>query len=81
MLLFWQDSVLGLCIALYYLSGGFLLLDGADFTVKGKWESGKTAPFGYDFWYQPYFNVMMSTEYGAPKAFLKGFDLGDVTNG
>uniref|UniRef100_A0A3P8T1I8 Methanethiol oxidase n=1 Tax=Amphiprion percula TaxID=161767 RepID=A0A3P8T1I8_AMPPE len=32
------------------------------------------APFGYDFWYQPRHNVMISTEWGAPKALVNGFD-------
>ena len=59
-----------------------MLLDGEDFTVKGVWgKDGEAAPFGYDFWYQPYYNVMMSTEFGAPKAFWKGFDATDVDNG
>lgn len=29
------------------------------------------ADFGYDFWYQPYHNVMIGTEFGAPKFFFK----------
>ena len=63
-------------------SGGFLLLNGSDFTVTGSWQKdGHAAPFGYDFWYQPYHNVMMSTEFGAPKAFWKGFNPADVGNG
>ena len=35
----------------------------------------------YDFWYQPYHNVMISTEWGHPKCFFKGLDLADVKNG
>lgn len=31
--------------------GNFVLLDGADLTVKGKWTDTDTA-LGYDFWYQ-----------------------------
>lgn len=62
--------------------GGFILLDGKTFDVTGNWESeGHTTKFGYDFWYQPYHNVMVSSEWGAPKAFLKGFDPEDVANG
>ncbi|XP_065064075.1 methanethiol oxidase-like [Rhopilema esculentum] len=58
--------------------GGFLLLDGQTFDVKGKWEKdGSEIPFGYDFWYQPRHNVMVSSEWGAPSAFMKGFDLAD----
>ena len=69
-------------IVSFLCAGGFMLLDGSDFSVKGSWQKdGHAAPFGYDFWYQPYHNVMMSTEFGAPKAFLKGFDPADVGNG
>ena len=35
----------------------------------------------YDFWYQPYHNVMISTEWGHPRCFFKGLDLADVENG
>lgn len=62
--------------------GGFILLDGKTFDVTGNWESeGHHTKFGYDFWYQPYHNVMVSSEWGAPKAFLKGFDPADVADG
>ena len=37
--------------------------------------------FGYDFWYQPFFNVMISTEYGAPKFFMKNLNLEHVSGG
>ena len=60
--------------------GGFMLLDGQTFTVKGSWEE-KPAPFGYDFWYQPRHNVMVSTEWGAPSAILGGFKSKDVDEG
>ncbi|XP_065841568.1 methanethiol oxidase-like [Oscarella lobularis] len=62
--------------------GGFILLDGKDFQVLGHWEKdGEEAPFGYDFWYQPRHNVMVSSEWGAPNAYLKGFDPKDVEEG
>ena len=62
--------------------GGFLLLDGETFDVTGKWESDdSTCPFGYDFWYQPRHNVMVSSEWGAPNAFMKGFNLEDLKSG
>lgn len=62
--------------------GGFVLLDGETFKVKGNWEApGFNPTFGYDFWYQPYHKVMISTEWGAPKAFLKGFDPADYADG
>lgn len=63
-------------------SGGFVLLDGQTFDVVGNWEHpGEAAPFGYDFWYQPRHNVMISTEWGAPKALAGGFDPADVAAG
>lgn len=63
-------------------SGGFVLLDGETFEVVGNWElPGDAAPMGYDFWYQPRHNVMMSTEWGAPKALARGFDPADVKAG
>lgn len=65
-----------------FSSGGFVLLDGQTFDVVGNWEHpGEAAPFGYDFWYQPRHNVMISTEWGAPKALANGFDPADVAGG
>jgi len=62
--------------------GGFLLLNGEDFSVKGSWEAeGHLSPFGYDYWYQPYHNVMISTEWGAPSAFSSGFNPAHVAEG
>lgn len=63
-------------------AGGFVLLDGETFEVKGNWEKGgKCPPFGYDFWYQPRHNVLMSTEWGAPKVLAYGFNPVDVEKG
>ncbi|KAM6967973.1 methanethiol oxidase [Aplochiton taeniatus] len=62
--------------------GGFVLLDGETFEVTGTWEQpGDAAPFGYDFWYQPRHNVMVSTEWGAPKALAEGFNPQHVKEG
>ncbi|MEQ2259882.1 Methanethiol oxidase [Xenotaenia resolanae] len=62
--------------------GGFVLLDGETFEVVGNWEHpGEAAPFGYDFWYQPRHNVMISTEWGAPKALIHGFNPAHVKEG
>jgi selenium-binding protein 1 len=43
--------------------GGYLLLT-QDFQIKGHWEASEEAApkFGYDMWYQPYHNVMVSSE-------------------
>uniref|UniRef100_A0A3B4WCR9 Methanethiol oxidase n=1 Tax=Seriola lalandi dorsalis TaxID=1841481 RepID=A0A3B4WCR9_SERLL len=62
--------------------GGFILLDGETFEVVGNWEHpGDAVPFGYDFWYQPRHNVMISTEWGAPKALAGGFNPAHVMEG
>ncbi|NXX46052.1 SBP1 oxidase, partial [Tricholaema leucomelas] len=62
--------------------GGFILLDGETFEVKGNWEQGAEVPsLGYDFWYQPRHNVLMSTEWGTPKVLADGFDPADVERG
>ncbi len=59
--------------------GGFLHLN-KDFEIIGRWEKDiKGMNFGYDFWYQPRHNVMVSTEWGAPKTFIPGFNLDDVS--
>ena len=62
--------------------GGFALIDGKTFEVKGTWEKPEqSVEFGYDFWYQPRHNIMISTEWGCPTKFLKGFNPADVANG
>ncbi|MCP6646236.1 selenium-binding family protein, partial [Klebsiella pneumoniae] len=62
--------------------GGFVLLDGETFEVKGTWERpGGAAPMGYDFWYQPRHNVMISTEWAAPNVLKDGFNPADVEAG
>jgi methanethiol oxidase len=63
-------------------AGGFAVLDAKTFEVKGRWENGgDTPPFNYDFWYQPRKNVLISSEFGEPNAYEKGFDLEDVSAG
>jgi hypothetical protein len=47
--------------------------------VPGLWTRGEEkAKFGYDFWYQPHWDVMVSSEWGAPKSFKKGFTVSDT---
>jgi selenium-binding protein 1 len=59
-----------------------MLLDGQDFSIKGRWEKGDKVPdYGYDFWYQPRHNVMVSTGWGAPRAWKSGFNPEDVKRG
>jgi len=61
--------------------GDFILLDSNTWTIKGLWTKGeKKAMFGYDYWYQPYWDVMVSTEWAAPKSFKKGFSVAEITD-
>jgi selenium-binding protein 1 len=61
---------------------GFAVLDAKTFEIKGRWENGgDRPPMNYDFWYQPRKNVLVSSEFGAPNAYEKGFDLEDVGAG
>jgi selenium-binding protein 1 len=61
--------------------GGFLLLD-QNFEIVGRWQTKPDAiRFNYDFWYQPRHNVMVSSEWAAPRTFGAGFDLADVKAG
>ena len=63
-------------------AGGFAVLDARTFELKGRWENGgETPPFNYDFWYQPRKNALVSSEFGAPNAYEKGFDPADVEAG
>jgi selenium-binding protein 1 len=62
--------------------GGFLLIDDK-FEIVGKYgdqDYQKEVKFGYDFWYQPYHNVMISSEWTAPNTFFNGFNPADVGN-
>ena len=58
--------------------GGYLHLN-KDFEIVGRWEDTMgDIKFGYDFWYQPRHNVMVSSEWAAPNTFMPGFDLEEV---
>src|SRR5215204_3079334 len=62
--------------------GGFAVLDARTFEVKGRWENGgERPPMNYDFWYQPRKNALISSEFGEPNAYEKGFDIEDVGAG
>jgi len=56
-------------------------VDGENFTVAGNWENGQAAPMGYDFWYQPRHNVMISSEWGSPPQIKAGFNPQHVADG
>ncbi|XP_076240522.1 methanethiol oxidase [Calliopsis andreniformis] len=61
--------------------GEFLCIDAESLEVKGTWTVGeKKAKFGYDFWYQPYHDTLVSSEWGLPKAFQKGYDASSSSN-
>lgn len=60
--------------------GDFVLIDSKTLKVTGTWTMGKKAKFGYDFWYQPYHDVMISSEWGTPKYFKTGFHPDDIPN-
>ncbi|WP_254544227.1 selenium-binding family protein [Halomarina pelagica] len=62
------------------LPGGFLELND-DFEVEGRWDAPGEIEMNYDYWYQPRHNVMISTEWAAPKTYYPGFDLEDVEAG
>lgn len=58
-----------------YGKGDFVLIDAKTLELKGTWTNGKKiAKFGYDFWYQPYYDVMVASEWGCPNSFKKGFN-------
>ncbi|AUV82335.1 selenium-binding protein [Salinigranum rubrum] len=64
------------------LPGGFLQLDQEDFSIDGHWEADLgEMEMNYDYWYQPRHNVMVSSEWAAPKTYYPGFDLDDVEAG
>ena len=60
--------------------GGFLLLN-SDFEIFGRWGDSEMHKLGYnyDYWYQPYHNIMVSSEWAAPKTFLNGFNPAEVS--
>lgn len=60
--------------------GDFIQFD-SQFHCLGTWSRGeKKAICGYDFWYQPYIDVLVASEWGAPKLFKRGFRLSDIEN-
>lgn len=59
--------------ALLMFSGSFVLLDGKTWKLKGVWGD-KNVKYGYDFWYQYRDNTLISTEWGKPSTWWKGFD-------
>ena len=62
------------------LPGGFLELN-EDFEIVGRWDPPGEIEMNYDYWYQPRKNVMVSSEWAAPKTYYPGFDMDDVEAG
>jgi methanethiol oxidase len=61
--------------------GGFLLMNDK-FEVTGAWETDRAGmKFNYDFWYQPRYNVMLSSEWAAPNTVKMGFKIEDLSAG
>lgn len=55
--------------------GDLLCIDSQTLEVKGTWTKGEEkAKFGYDFWYQPDHDALVSTEWGVPRFFKGGWD-------
>ncbi|KAM9214654.1 LOW QUALITY PROTEIN: methanethiol oxidase-like [Leptosomus discolor] len=62
--------------------GGFIVLDGETFELKGNWENECEAPpTGYDFWYQPRHNVLVSTAGVVPRIAGRGISPDDFKKG
>lgn len=61
--------------------GEFFCIDAETLEVKDTWTRGDVkANFGYDFWYQPYHDTLVASEWGAPKVFKNGYIPQDVYN-
>lgn len=70
------------CASPFCITGGFIVLDGETFELKGNWENGCEAPpTGYDFWYQPRHNVLISSAGLVPKRAGRGFNPDDFKKG
>lgn len=60
--------------------GGFLLMDH-DFNPLRNWNKDDESPkYGYDFWIQPRFDVLVTSSWGSPNEFSKGFDPSKVAS-
>lgn len=58
--------------------GDFLTIDSNNLEIKGMWTKGdRKAKFGYDFWYQPYHDVLVASEWSVPRVIKKGYKITD----
>lgn len=60
--------------------GDFICIDSDTLEVKEMWTKGEKAKFGYDFWYQPYHDVLVASEWAVPRVFKKGYQISDGEN-
>ncbi|XP_015595578.1 methanethiol oxidase [Cephus cinctus] len=61
--------------------GEYFSINSETLQVKGRWSKGdKQARFGYDFWYQPYHDILIGSEWGTPRVFKRGFEAGDAAD-
>lgn len=51
-----------------------ILTDRTNASIRTGALAVQTTAYGYDFWYQPRFDVVISSEFGSPNAFKQGFD-------
>ncbi|KAK4876783.1 hypothetical protein RN001_009289 [Aquatica leii] len=58
--------------------GDFVLVDAKTYETKGTWVVGEKAKFGYDYWYQPYHDILVASEWTAPKVFNTGFSFDHI---
>ncbi|XP_042641495.1 methanethiol oxidase-like isoform X1 [Tyto alba] len=62
--------------------GGFIVLDGETFELKGNWENECEAPpTGHDFCYQARHNVLVSSAGAVPRRAGRGFNCDDFKKG
>ncbi|XP_011150896.1 methanethiol oxidase [Harpegnathos saltator] len=58
--------------------GEFFCIDAETLEAKSTWTKGSAkAAFGYDYWYQPYHDVLIASEWGAPRVFKRGYNPSD----
>lgn len=66
----------------FCITGGFIVLDGETFELKGNWENEcDSPPSGYDFCYKPCHNVLVSSAGVVPKCVGYGFSPDDFKKG
>ncbi|KAM8794314.1 methanethiol oxidase-like [Eudromia elegans] len=62
-------------------NGGFIVLDGESFDLKGNWEECAAPRTGFDFWLQPRHDVLVSSAGFVPRRVGYGFNPDDLNKG